>query len=87
MDQELQKAIDVIENAGGFVMLSDDEISYIESRYEVDSDYAKRKKEAFKEATHALHHNRSLSFTDIEDIMSENGMDMDEIEDWIESQI
>ena len=102
MSKDLDDAIRTIEDAGGFVMLPDDEKSQREARQavfdaerkveqaEIDegkADFESRKKDAFKEATHALYHKKTLSFEDIDDIFFENGIEPDYIEDWIESQI
>jgi hypothetical protein len=61
-----------------------------EAQAEIDegkADFESRKKDAFKEATHALYHRKTLSYQDIDDIFFENGIEPDYIEDWIESQI
>ena len=105
MDQELTKAIKIVEDRGGFVMLPENESEErdirkvthaleiqkeAEEQAEIDegkADFEGRKKDAFREATHALHHKKELSFQDIDDIFFKNGIEPDYIEDWIESQV
>jgi hypothetical protein len=101
MEKNLDDAIRVVEGAGGFVMLPEDanqerqvrqethnlEKEQINLEINFKSDFDERKAEAFSEATHALNTKKDLSFQDIDDIFYDNGIEMDYIEDWIESQI
>lgn len=91
MDKNLQKAIDIVEQAGGFVMFSDEQLQEIESTSIVDDDYLERKKNAFKELDHifygSIKRGKEPSMAEMEDALLENGIDMDELEDWLLNQI
>lgn len=57
---------------------------------ENESDFQKRKKEAFREMNREFYRDKGpalTTMTDLEDILLENGVDMDYLEEWIESQI
>ena len=87
MKSELENAIRVIEEAGGFVMmqevndlalLSDEDV-----QLEVDHKaYESRKKDAFDDFDKALG-SKNFSYGMVEDICYENGIDMDDIEEYI----
>lgn len=99
-DNKLNEAIDMIENAGGFVMFPEtdkdernirsqtfieenrimDDIDKEEEKYK--NDYEERKNDAFEEFDEALKQ-KNFSYSDVEDICYENGIDMDDIEDYI----
>lgn len=101
-DNKLNEAIDMIENAGGFVMFPEtdkdernirsqtfieenrimDDIDKEEEKYK--NDYEERKNDAFEEFDEALKQ-KNFSYSDVEDICYENGIDMDDIEDYINS--
>lgn len=57
---------------------------------ENENDFEKRKKEAFKEMNREFYRTKGPMLTtmsDLEDILLENGVDMDYLEEWIESQV
>ena len=101
-DNKLNEAIDMIENAGGFVMFPEtdkdernirsqtfieenrimDDIDKEEEKYK--NDYEERKNDAFEEFDEALKQ-KNFSYRVVEDICYENGIDMDDIEDYINS--
>jgi RNA processing factor Prp31 len=101
-DNKLNEAIDMIENAGGFVMFPEtdkdernirnqtfieenrimDDIDKEEEKYK--NDYEERKNDAFEEFDEALKQ-KKFSYRVVEDICYENGIDMDDIEDYINS--
>lgn len=101
-DKKLNEAIDMIENAGGFVMFPEtdkdernirsqtfieensimDDIDKEEEKYK--NDYEERRNDAFEEFDEALKQ-KNFSYSDVEDICYENGIDMDDIEDYINS--
>lgn len=88
----LEDAIAVVEAAGGFVMLEDmnfETEQELEERQTKEKDrfneYLDRKKQAFKEFDQLLGR-KDFSFSKVEDICYENGIDMDDIEEWIHSQ-
>ena len=91
-DKKLQEAIQVIEEAGGFVMMDQDEsdVSHLVSDDEVKNqmhkkDYEERKQMAFDDFDEAIK-KKNCSFTMMEDICFENGVDLDDLEDWLLSQ-
>jgi len=110
MQEELKKAIDIVENAGGFVMLPESDKEEREVRKmthqmqekqleelermenEDESDFQKRKKEAFKEMNEVFNEPYFMAkgmlsqMNDLEDILLDNGVDLDYLEEWIESQ-
>lgn len=108
MDSELKRAISVIEDAGGFVMLPESDQQEREVRQlthdmheqklkeleqadlDNENDFQKRKKEAFREMNREFYKDKGPSLTtmsDLEDILLDNGVDLDYLEEWIESQI
>lgn len=108
MDQELDKAIKIVEDRGGFVMLPESESEERDIRKvthqlheeklkeleaveaENESDFQKRKKEAFREMNREFYKKKGpgiTTMTDLEDILLDNGVDLDYLEEWIESQI
>jgi hypothetical protein len=108
VDQELTKAIKIVEDRGGFVMLPENESEErdirkvthaleiqkeAEEQADIDaneSDFQKRKKEAFKEMNREFYRTTGPMLTtmsDLEDILLDNGVDMDYLEEWIESQV
>jgi len=97
MDSKLQKAIDLIEEAGGIVMMQsteETEMMHRESeRLEAEAreqaeqakakaDYESRKADAFEEFDEALG-SPNFSFSGIDDICMRNGIDLDDIEEYI----
>lgn len=97
MNKQLEDAIRLIEEAGGFVMFQGDiedhdtplteaqiEAMEVENRKAVD-DYLERKNEAFRRFDKLLG-SKNFSYGKVEDICFEEGIDMDEIENWIHSQ-
>jgi hypothetical protein len=57
---------------------------------ENENDFEKRKKEAFKEMNREFYRTKGPMLTtmsDLEDILLDNGVDMDYLEEWIESQV
>lgn len=100
MNPELDKAIKVIEDNGGFVMLPETEAEQREVRKETLSlekkreediqaeideskaDYESRKKDAFEEFDRALG-SKKFSMNMVDDICYKNGIDLDDIEEYI----
>lgn len=94
-NQEVENAINIIEDAGGIVILPDDEFNDVAAREssQIDSEikndqyskeYEERKAEAFKEFDSSIGR-KNFSFSDVEDICFENGIDLDDIEEYINS--
>lgn len=94
-DKEVENAISIIEEAGGIVILPDNEFDDIAAREssQIDSEikddqyskeYEERKAEAFKEFDNSIG-KKNFSFSDVEDICFENGIDLDDIEEYINS--
>lgn len=100
MDQELEKAAKVIEEAGGFVMFPEDSQQERDIRKqthnlelqeeakkqaEIDeskSDYEQRKANAFEEFEEELG-SPGFSFNEVSDLCYRNGIDLDDIEEYI----
>jgi hypothetical protein len=94
MKKELADAIKLIEDAGGFVMmqgdLEDQVAPMTESRLEEleaeqrkhFEEYQQRKRECFKEFDELLGR-KDFSFSKVEDLCYEHGMDLDDIEEYI----
>jgi len=108
MDQELNKAIKIVEDRGGFVMLPENESEERDMRKvthamelqkdekeqaEIDEskmDFESRKRSAFREMNREFYDTKKTfltTMTDLEDILLENGIDMDYLEEWLESQV
>jgi ATP-dependent Clp protease ATP-binding subunit ClpA len=99
MDTKLQKAIDLIEEAGGIVMMQSTEeteammreAELIEStaKEQAENDqykreYESRKADAFEEFDELLG-SKNFSMNAVDDICYGNGIDMDDIEEYINS--
>lgn len=97
MDSKLQKAIDLIEEAGGIVMMqSMEETEAMAREAELleqtakeqaeeakhKADYESRKSDAFEEFDEALG-SPNFSFSGVDDICYRNGIDLDDIEEYI----
>lgn len=94
MNSELDKAINIVEEAGGIVIMQgDDELDQVMAREssqlnteienrKMKADYEERKEEAFKEFDAALG-SKNFNFGTVEDICYENGIDLDDIEEYI----
>jgi ATP-dependent Clp protease ATP-binding subunit ClpA len=90
MDSKLQKAIDLIEEAGGIVMMQSTEESeammreaeLIEQTATKQAEEAKYKADAFEEFDEALG-SKNFSMNMVDDICYENGIDLDDIEEYI----
>ena len=97
MDSKLQKAIDLIEEAGGIVMMQSTEETELMMR-EAElieqtaikqaeeanhkAEYESRKADAFEEFDELLG-SKNFSINAVDDICYENGIDMDDIEEYI----
>lgn len=93
----INKAIEVIESAGGFVMFPETEEEQNEiikhannlqdieeetARKRFQKEYEERKAQAFLEFDELLG-KKDFNINAVDDICYENGIDMDDIEDWI----
>lgn len=118
MEAKLKEAIDIIENAGGFVMFpetSEEEQEIRQRTFDMErewdatqeqyrlndakealdsrNEYLQNKKEAFREMKKVFNEPRFMAksplaaFEEMEDILLENGCDLDEMEDFIESMV
>lgn len=97
MDNKLQKAIDLIEEAGGIVMMQSTEETEVMARESEllqqtaieqnekaknKADYESRKVDAFEELNKALG-SPNFSFVGIDNICYRNGIDLDDIEEYM----
>jgi len=89
---ELEKAIAIVEKAGGFVYMEDldfeteEEIQRASAEAQEElNDYLDRKKQAFKKFDQALG-SKNFNYGMAEDICYQNGIDMDDLEEWIHAQ-
>lgn len=95
----INEAIEIIEQAGGFVMFPESEEEQSEimkhamdlqnieeesARKRFQKEYEERKAEAFEEFDQLLG-SKNFSVNAVDDICYENGIDMDDIEEWINS--
>ena len=95
----INEAIEIIEQAGGFVMFPEseeeqseiikhaNELQKIEQeadRKRFQKEYESRKVQAFEEFEELLG-KPNFSINAVDDICYENGIDMDDIEEWINS--
>lgn len=87
--EELNKAIQVIEEAGGFVMMNDDEsdVSHLVTDQEVENEvykkeYEERKNECFEEFQKMLG-SKDFSMSKVDDLLYSHGVDLDDLEDFI----
>jgi FtsZ-binding cell division protein ZapB len=118
MDAKLKQAIDIIEDAGGFVMFpesSEDEKEIRQRTFDMEreidmkaeqqklddakealearNEYLRNKKTAFREMRQVFNEPRFVAksplaaFEEMENILLENGCDLDEMEDFIESMV
>lgn len=118
MDVKLKEAIEIVENAGGFVLFPESheeekeirqqtfnmerEIDMRAEQQKIDdakealearNEYLRNKKEAFREMRRVFNEPRFVAksplaaFEELEDILLENGCDLDEMEDFIESMV
>ena len=85
--KKLDEAIKTVEKAGGIIMMpSDPDLPEI-SDEDVENaarkrEYEERKQEAFEEFDKALG-SKNFNYGTVEDICYENGIDMDDIEEYI----
>ena len=94
IDKNLKKAIGIVEDAGGIVMLQETEeeqaliareSDIIDQAVEEDfyvKEYQERKDQAFKEFDDLLG-SKNFSVNAVDDICHENGIEMDDIEKYI----
>lgn len=93
MTEELKAAINLIEEAGGFVMMQtsiDEEIPLTEAQMDAIEeeqnqafdDYQERRREAYKRFDKLLG-SENFSYNRVEEICFEEGIDMDDIENYI----
>ncbi len=94
MNEKLKEAINVVENAGGIVMMQESmeehelllrESAKIDQEIEKSkykTEYEERKNDAFEELENALG-KKNFSFQKAEDILYENGLDLDDMEEWL----
>lgn len=95
----INEAIEVIEAAGGFVMFPETEeeqseiithalklqdIEDLEAKKRFQKEYEERKTQAFEEFDELLG-KPNFSINAVDDICYANGIDMDDIEEWINS--
>lgn len=88
-DKKLEKAIRTVEEAGGFVMLNNDEsdVSHLVSDEEVEKEmykkeYEERKNECFDEFQEMLG-SKDFSFNGVDNLLYSYGLDLDDLEDFI----
>ena len=93
-NEELKKAIEVVENAGGFVMMqgdleeeiapmSDARLKELEAReQESINDYNERKEECFEDFQKMLGR-KDFSIAKVDDLLFKHGLDLDDLEDFI----
>ena len=98
MKDKLKEAIDLIEEAGGIVMMQSDDDDLISrdaelldktAKDEADAEkykreYESRKADAFEEFDEMLG-SPGFCFNGIDDLCYEHGIDLDDIEEWIYS--
>ena len=118
MKAKLKEAIDIIENAGGFVMFpesseeekeirqrtynmereldikaEEQKMKEVQDALEARNEYLRNKKEAFREMRKVFNEPRFVAkshfaaYEELENILLENGCDLDEMEDFIESMV
>jgi len=95
----VNEAIEIIEQAGGFVMFPESEEEQSEiithalklqdiedeaARKRFQKEYEERKAQAFEEFDQLLG-SKNFSINAVDDICYGNGIDMDDIEEWINS--
>ena len=88
-DKKLEEAIRTIEEAGGFVMMNNDEsdVSHLVSDEEVQKaihkkEYEERKEECFEEFQEMLG-NKNFSMTKVDNLLYSYGVDLDDLEEFI----
>jgi len=99
-DVKLKEAIDIVENAGGFVMFPESDQDELKIRTETlkaenkviedeeaieaenKREYEERKQNAFEEFDKLLG-SKNFSVSAVDDICYENGIDLDDIEEYI----
>lgn len=85
--KKLEKAIEEIQDAGGVVMMPDDQdlpvLSNEEVQRSIDKDELEERKEAAFDEFDKMLGSKNFSYNAVEDMMHEHGLEMDYIEEHI----